>query len=244
LCDGSYLLDIVDANGCTEQANIVVTQPDSLTLIASSIPSVCSNPNGSGNVVVTGGTPGYTYLWPNMQTTSIGTGLAAGTHTVFATDANGCSSSVDVVVVDQPSPIIDSIVWVAPLCSGLANGSATVYYHGGTGAITHLWDDPANQVAQTSIALLAGTYCVTITDANGCQATQCTTITEPNPLLPVPSTAVTICVGDSAQIWANGQGGTAPYTINWLDPQYTGFGPIVVTPIVTTDYCFTVTDAN
>lgn len=245
LCAGTYVLDITDANGCTEQAQITVNEPDSLQLTPSAIPSTCSQANGAGSVAVVGGTPAYNWLWPNNQTTPNGSGLPAGTHNVLVTDDNGCTSSVAVVVTDQPSPVIDSIVWVAPTCNGLANGSAIVYHSGGTGTITYLWDDPAGQVSQTAIALLAGNYCVTITDANGCQATQCITITEPNPLIPVPSTGVTICYGDSAQIWANAQGGTPPYTINWQGGLgFTGQGPITVIPTFTTDYCFTVTDAN
>jgi gliding motility-associated-like protein len=91
-----------------------------------------------------------------------------------------------------------------------------------------------------------GTYCVIVTDANGCPAASCVTITQPAELIPVPDIERTICYGDSTQIWANALGGTAPYQIDWIDgifPQ-NEVGPIIVDSLFTADYCYTVTDAN
>lgn len=250
LCDGTYQVKISDANGCLDSIPVVITEPQELLLSYTSTDAYCGDPTGTGIITPTGGTPPYTYNWPvgNSPTSNSNSGLPIGTHTVIVTDDNGCFKTIDVVINDQPGPTIDSITFVAPTCFGLSNGSATVHVSGGTiaGGYNFIWDDPSAQVSQTAIALPAGTYCVTVTDDNGCTAAACVTVTEPSELLPVPDIPRTICYGDSTQVWANAQGGTLPYTIDWVGgvfPQ-NAVGPHTVIPLTTTDYCFTITDAN
>ncbi|WP_424108311.1 SprB repeat-containing protein, partial [Pseudomonas viridiflava] len=63
-------------------------------------------------------------------------------------------------------------------CFGGTNGSATVSATGGTGPYTYSWS-PSGGTAATATGLAAGTYTVTVTDANGCTATRAFTITAP-----------------------------------------------------------------
>ena len=56
------------------------------------------------------------------------------------------------------------------LCNGSSDGSATVTTSGGTAPYTYLWDD--GQTTAMAGALTAGSYTVTVTDANGCTETQ------------------------------------------------------------------------
>ncbi len=245
LSAGSYIVDVTDAHGCTATLTITVNEPPLLTLSGTSVNSTCTQCNGTATVNPAGGTAPYTYLWGDGQTTQTATGLCLGTHTVTVTDNNGCTEVITIDVFDTPGAVIDSITFIAPACFGTQTGSATVFHSGGTAPYTYQWDANANnQVAQTAVALGAGTYCVTVTDANGCTVSQCVNVTEPNQLVPVPDLDRTICYGDSTQIWGNAQGGTPPYTINWTGGGFVGAGPHTVNPTVTTDYCFTVTDAN
>ncbi len=248
LCADNYDVTVTDGNGCVENINFTITEPQPLTLSASTINSTCSQCNGGASITVNGGTAPYTYNWLNGGNTTsaaTNTGMCPGNHTVEVTDANGCFTTLVVTIIDEPAPTIDGFNVTQPTCNGLSNGSAEVLTSGGTGNLTYLWDAAAfNQVSNPAVALPAGNYCVTVSDVNNCQVTSCVTVNEPAPLLPVPDISTTICYGDSSQLWASGQGGTAPYTINWTTSGLTGPGPIMVTPLVTTTYCFTVTDDN
>ncbi len=248
LCAGTYDLDVTDGNGCPANISVTITEPPLLTLTGSSTNSTCSQANGTATVNPTGGTAPYTYQWlsgGSNLTSQTNTGLLAGLHTVEVTDAQGCTETITITVTDEPAPTIDGFNLTPPTCNGLSNGSLEVLHSGGTGTITYQWDAAAfNQNSNPAVALGDGTYCVTIQDANGCQATNCATLIEPQPLSPVPDLDATICYGDSSQLWASGQGGTPPYNIIWQTPGLNGQGPITVNPLTSTQYCFDITDAN
>src|SRR5205823_5623132 len=135
--------------------------------------------NGSATVNAAGGTPGYTYLWsPSGGTAATATGLAAGNYSVLITDANGCTQTAT-TSISQPTVVTATVP--APtnvLCSGGANGSATVNAAGGTPGYTYLWS-PSGGTAATATGLAAGNYSVLITDANGCTQTATTSISQP-----------------------------------------------------------------
>ncbi|MBL4706686.1 MAG: gliding motility-associated C-terminal domain-containing protein, partial [Flavobacteriales bacterium] len=248
LTAGAYNIDVTDANGCLAQTVVNVTEPPALNVTSASVNSTCTLCNGSGSLTATGGTSPYTYQWlnggsnPNAATNL---SLCPGNHPVIVTDANGCVFSLTVIVNDEPSPQIDLMSYTEPSCSGGNNGTATVVASGGTGVLTFLWDAAAGaQTSDVAGGLAAGTYCVTVSDINNCVVSNCVTVTEPSQLLPIPDGTTTICYGDSTQVWGSGQGGTPGYTINWTPAGFSGTGPMLVNPLTSTDYCFTVTDAN
>jgi len=247
LCDGNYTVIVTDANSCQDSLTITITEPDSISISINSNNATCNLCNGDAVVQASGGTGAFNYNWfgiGNSPNNSINSGLCSGNLQVEVTDANGCSNTISAMIIDEGMPTIDQMSFTSPLCNGLSNGTATVVVSGGITPYSYLWDDPAQQQVPTAVALNANTYCVTITDANGCVTSNCINVTEPNILNAVPDLSSTICYGDSTQVWASGQGGTSPYTIHWLNPNLLGPGPNTVNPLTTTDYCFTVTDAN
>ena len=248
LCAGVYTVDVTDANSCVETHVVIITEPAVLTGSSNVINASCSFCNGEATAVPAGGTGPFTYQWlngGNNPLAATNTGLCPGIHNVIITDANGCTTTIQIPVNDDIGPTITGFNLNTPSCNGLNNGSAEVLFIGGTAPITFQWDANAfNQVSNPAVGLAGGTYCVTISDANNCQVTQCITLQEPAPLLPIPDIDATICFGDSSQLWAGAVGGTAPYNINWTTPGLAGTGPITVAPITSTSYCFNVTDAN
>ncbi len=247
LCDGDYTVLVTDANSCLDSLTATITEPDSISLFSSTVNATCNLCNGEASIQASGGTGAFTYDWfgiGNTPNLASNIGLCSGNFQVDVTDANGCVNQITDIIINDGMPSIDQMSFTSPLCNGLSNGTATAIVSGGIGPYSFLWDDPAQQQVANAVALSANTYCVTVTDNNGCVTSDCITITEPTPLNAVPDISSTICYGDSTQIWASGQGGTAPYTIHWQNASLLGTGPLSVNPLTTTDYCFSVMDAN
>jgi gliding motility-associated-like protein len=89
---GDYEVIITDANGCSADTSLTMTEPDSLLLTFSSVKPYCSeSPDGSISAEVTGGEPDYTYLWNEGSVVPDLTDLTAGVYILTVTDVNGCS---------------------------------------------------------------------------------------------------------------------------------------------------------
>lgn len=101
LAAGSYTAVVEDNAGCLATTTVVISQPDSITLIGITTPTQGSD--GTASVSVSGGTPPYTYAWNNGGTTQSINNLVTGTYTVVVTDANGCTNTTDVTVQDFTS---------------------------------------------------------------------------------------------------------------------------------------------
>ncbi|WP_152547384.1 MBG domain-containing protein, partial [Flavobacterium seoulense] len=185
LAAGTYTCTITDANGCQGTKSFTITQPTALNTTAGSKTDVSCNggSNGTATVSPTGGTPGYTYSWsPSGGTAATATGLAAGTYTVTVTDANGCQGTKSFTIAQPTALSLTTGGGKTDVsCNGGSNGTATVSPTGGTPSYTYSWA-PSGGTAATATGLAAGTYTVTVTDANGCQGTKSFTITQPTPI--------------------------------------------------------------
>ncbi|MBC6994045.1 SprB repeat-containing protein, partial [Lewinella lacunae] len=105
LTAGIYSVTVTDANDCTIEATFEVEESTDLEATIADTDVLCNgDTDGTLTVVVTGGTPDYTYLWSNGQTTATATGLAAGTYTVTVTDANGCTE-IATGTVNEPTDL-------------------------------------------------------------------------------------------------------------------------------------------
>lgn len=195
LTAGTYSVTVTDNNGttggCMTTQTLTITQP---SLITSSIsPSLYTGgfnlsgclPDGSADLTVSGGNPGYTYSWSNGNVSQDINNLTAGTYTVTITDANGCQSS-NSVTLTAPNSMTQTIsAYTYPSgtnisCYGLSNGSVDLTISGGAPGYSYAWSNGASSQDLTNVP--AGTYSVTITDANGCQITSSITLTEPSEL--------------------------------------------------------------
>lgn len=233
---GVYTVYVTDANGCTQTATATVTNTNGPSVsVASTTDPLCNGGNnGNATVSATGGTSPYTYLWSNGQTNAMATGLAAGTYTVTVTDASGCTNVITVTIT-QPGAIVPNVSATNASC-GNADGTATAAATGGTGALTYFWN-PTAQTTQTATGLTAGTYTVTITDANNCTQTATISVGSSGGPTATISSSVTITQGASTTITAGGGG-----TYSWTTGENTS--AITVSPVQTTTYCVIVSDSN
>lgn len=216
LAPGNYSLTIVDAFGCQATANFTIGNiPGPTGLAVSFQNSICQNFTGSITVTPQGGTGPFSYAWShnaflNQPTASL---LAAGTYSVTATDANGCTVSATQVILFQGPPVLQTVQQVNSLC---ANGNGVIEISAtGTGPFMYAW---TNGVSTGPLAqnLNAGSYTVTVTDANGCTATRNFTISlAPAPSLQLLQITNDVCGQGLGQIRVRGVGGASPYTFSW-----------------------------
>jgi gliding motility-associated-like protein len=214
---GSHPVVIRDANGCSVNVPVTITQPTALTLTTSSVNAICTAANGSATVTAAGATPAYAYLWsPGGQTGSTASNITAGNYSVVVTDFNGCTQSASVSVGANPGgpAVISSSNNIS--CNGANDGSATVSMGASsTPTFTYSWS-PGGQSGSTATGLLPGTYIVTVNDGNGCVSTASTIITEPSVISNLfTNTNVTCNGGSDGSSMVNPSGGTGPYIYFW-----------------------------
>jgi gliding motility-associated-like protein len=233
LSAGFYDLTVTDANGCTATETVEVGQPASAVIaniLSTSDASCFGSSDGSIDADALGGTPNYTFAWSNGQLTEDLSGLAAGTYTVTATDANGCTASTT-TTIGQPSQIITNIQQysnyngAAISCPGAADGALQVTASGGQSPYTFAWSGANPQNTQIASNLAEGTYVVTVTDASGCSVLDSFTIFDPVPLQATETHVDVFCNGDcDGQILVNAVSGTGTLGINGYEYNITGPG--------------------
>ena len=157
----------------------------------------------------------YTYLWNTVppQTTQTAINIPAGTYTVTVSCIGGCTATASTTIINIAGPSI-TIAQTNSTCE-LSNGSATATASGGTTPYSYAWNSTPAQNTATMSNVPAGTYIITVTDFNGCSATNTVTITTTT--IPTATTTTTneICNRVNGTATALPNGGTGIYTYQW-----------------------------
>ena len=208
--------------------------------------------DSSGNVSCNGGNDGwatagaeggdspYSYAWSNGASTATTTGLTAGLYTVTVTDANGWPDEAQVTITEPTALTSSTTVDDNVSCYGLADGGITASASGGTTAYAYLWSNSATTASITGVT--AGTYSVTITDANGCTSNSSATVTQPDALvITIDSVDDVLCAGfTTGAMYTTTSGGTSAYSYSWTG----GSTNANLTNVASGTYTVIVTDAN
>lgn len=172
---------------------------------------------------------------PSLTTTNLG----AGTYSITVTDYNGCNATAT-VNISQPNALNATVSVTANVsCNGSNNGSITSTITGGTIPYTYNWSN--GKTTSSISSLTAGSYTLTVTDAQGCSASTAATITQPALLAASTSkTNVSCNGGNNGSVTSTTTGGTTPYTYSWSNGKTTSS----ISSLTAGNYTITVTDAN
>ncbi|MBS1636544.1 MAG: gliding motility-associated C-terminal domain-containing protein [Bacteroidetes bacterium] len=237
LCAGVYAVQLTDNIGCVTDTDVVINSSSTVTAsITKADESCAATCDGSVTVTASGGTAPYTYHWVhNNSAASSLTGMCAGTYFCNIADSVGCSFTASVTIGAASDLTVTPLV-TQTSCNS-STGSIAVTVSGGTGPYTYSWL-PAGNTATLS-GLPAGTYTLTVSDANACSKTQVFAMNSINGPLPALTTTNVNCsaaCNGSATVTITG--GTSPYTIQWS----TGASTPTVGSLCAGTYSLLVTD--
>ncbi|MBK7690029.1 MAG: SprB repeat-containing protein [Bacteroidetes bacterium] len=248
---GNYTITATDINGCSATSVVSIAAPNSPFITSLLATDVLCNGGTDGTITATasGGLGALNYnLQPGNQNNANGqfTNLGAGVYTITVGDANGCTVSNTIAIV-EPSLLNWTVNIITNVnCNGGNDGDITIGATGGTGIITYTLQ-PNNITNNTGLFpnLIAGVYTMTATDVNGC--TLVTTLQVTQGALLSWSTAVATNVtcngGADGSITTSTTGGNAPINYN-LQPGNQNNAIGTFTNLAAGVYTVLATDAN
>ncbi len=223
LCPDVYVLEVVDANGCSEIQSYTVTGSTNLSGSTSVTNNSIGNCDGSITTSVSGGVLPYSYSWsgPNSFTSTQQniSALCAGNYQLSVTDANGCTFYADDSLVG--TEVISTYNQFDAMCFGQPTGGVDVYAFGGSGNYNLDITDGSYNILYSSTSmsyfnLMAGNYFYIVTDLVTSDAdTVSFFINEPPPMVAFESINDDPCGQCDGSISVNVTGGTPPYAYNW-----------------------------
>ncbi|MFT5384476.1 MAG: hypothetical protein ACI81W_001877, partial [Saprospiraceae bacterium] len=220
----TYFVTVTDGNGCTGVAQFNVIENQNPTPTITGDDAFCEG----ASVSLDAGSGYVQYEWSetsNTQTINISTG---DTYSVTVTDVNGCTGE-DQFTVTENSLAPPAITGLLAFCDG-----ASSILDAGAGYSIYEWSN--NTGNQTITVSTAGTYVVTVTDANGCTAENQVDVTVNANLVPEIMGTTAFCEGSSSTLDAG-----AGYDIyEWS----TSSGGQTIDVATSGTYSVTVTDAS
>jgi gliding motility-associated-like protein len=239
LTAGTYDVVVTDINGCNQTLSATVQAIQAMSTTVSNTNLTCFGATGANiDLSVSGGSAPYSFVWSNSATTEDLNGLSAGVYDVLVTDLNNCVTT-NSATVSQPASITVTPVKNDISCFGGSNGSVQVNVVGGTSPYNYVWNN--SSTTQSISSLSAGSFYVTVTDANSCTQAASVTIVEPAVLSASSSVLSVGCSGiNDGAIDVTVSGGVAPYQFTWNNNRNTED----ILNLAAGNYSVTVTDAN
>ncbi|MEA3449219.1 MAG: gliding motility-associated C-terminal domain-containing protein [Bacteroidota bacterium] len=255
---GDFEVIVTDAHNCEVHVFQTLNEPPPLGFTVDSITDVVCAGDATGSIYTTpqGGTPSYYYTWEDASNNNQGVSgddlinVVSGTYYFSVTDINGCGPATGSATIDEPANPLTVNITIdnLPSCPGDNDGSITANPSGGTPAYTDfIWGPPiAGETSQSPSNLTAGTYCVTVTDSEGCTAENCIVLNDPDSIQIEILAYDVLCNGDcNGYAVAIVTGGTPNYTYHWED----GLGNLVSSDdtalnLCAENYYLTVTDSH
>ena len=236
LSAGTYTVTVTDTQGCSTVCSATVNGSSTPTCSITSTPENCGLVNGSATSSVTGGIAPYTYMWSNNSTSRNLVNVSAGNYTLTVTDAVGCTSVCSVTITSNAGPT--TTMSSTPAACNLAGGTASVSASGGSGGYTYIWSN--NETTSQITNIVAGTYSVTVTDSNGCSATNSVVVEMSAPPTCTASSSPATCGVNNGTATLTAVGGSGGYTYAWSNAGSTA----TIDNVLPGTYTVVVTDSN
>lgn len=212
---GLYVVTVTDFVGTTATLSVTISEPAALSSSSSITTVTCGGgSDGAIDFSVTGGTPGYTFLWNDGIITEDRVNITAANYQVTVTDAAGCKL-IDSANVTQPMGMVPSASVTDASCSG-NTGQINLTVEYGYPAYSYLWNDGTTSEDRTSLAI--GTYTVTVTDQINCSVTMSATVNQVSGAMSINSSFTNPnCYNsnDGSIHITNVIGSSGPYSYQW-----------------------------
>lgn len=220
LPNSTYFATVTDANGCSLSSQYEVTSPEQLSSsITGTDVTSYQGTDGQIELEAEGGVPPYSYIWSNGLTTQNLSNVEAGLYEVTITDQNGCTE-YNSIYIEEPSEELEfTYVKKDVSCHGENTGEIYIHATGGTPPYSYLWS--TGSTLSYIINLQAGTYTITITDANETVVVDTINIYQPEPFVLSHTKTDPSCYGFSdGEIALSVDGGVTPYKFFWYDSNF------------------------
>lgn len=238
LSAGTYSVTVMDSGGCTATETITLTEPNELLLSLMPTNNICAEANdGTINSNVMGGTPPFSYTWSTGATESDLENLSSGNYSLTVTDANNCTVIASAVVTSSNGLTL-TLETDNMNCAG-ETATLMALPTSGTVPYAYLWSTGATTAG---IEVGAGTYGLTVTDADGCSRSTSTTVEQPEPVVCTIelNNAISQFGGSDGILSVTVESGMAPLSYLWN----TGATSATISGLGSGNYSVTVTDAN
>lgn len=166
LCAGTYMVQVIDANGCVANLTGSINQPTPITAVANSTPASCGVCDGTLSGSANGGTGGYTFQWSNGSTTPNVVGQCAGAYQFTVVDMNGCMAQTGVNINTATNIVVTATS--TPSGCNPCDGTVAVLESGGTSPYTYDLTNMSQQGNGNFTGVCAGPAVATVTDSQGC----------------------------------------------------------------------------
>jgi hypothetical protein len=215
LSSGTYTVTVTDGNGCSNTGSGIVSNIPGPNITVSTTPASCGICNGSVIIGASGGTPPFMYSWSNGMISNYSTYLCSGTYNVTVVDANNCANSTSFFINTTNNLTVVPDTLINANCSN--NNLGTIAVHGGCGAgnYSYQWSNGATTSMINN--LVAGSYSVTVIDANSDTASA-TFFINNTPNIYAAITAINPNCSNNGSITVYAQGDDPPFTYLWNDP--------------------------
>jgi hypothetical protein len=246
LSAGNYTITVKDANGCSSQLSATVTQPVQLTAAISGRRDVSCSGKSDGELTISanGGSAPYSYSIDglNYQSSAVFGGLQKGNYLIRIKDNNACVLQISGAVAEPAALQLQVLQTSGIDCFGNASGKISIAGAGGSGAYTYTLNSLPARPSGVFDNLTAGTYLLSVSDANACTARQSVTLQQPALLQLSKQVQQPGCSDASnGSIALTPSGGVTPYTYSWSNGAGSGN---TLTKLGGGLYKVTVTDAN
>ena len=227
---GAHAIHLKDANGCTKDTNVTLTQPAVLNLGFTATQPLCNlGSDGTITITGTGGTTPYQFAINAgiFQSGGAFTGLAAGTYIMHIKDANGCTKD-STTIIGQPTAIVPAVLVHRPRCTPLVNGAVTITATGGTPGYTYAVGGGTYQASTLFTNLPSGPYTFHVKDSHNCIHDTTFTISDSIFVHATSAIVDANCYNDSTgTITVTPTGGNTPYTYAVNTNPYAAANPLI-----------------